>query len=157
MLFRQLRIRIVRMSGATILVASGKLDHTTAAKLVTELDAVAAPLVGRLILDLGEVYDTDLAGLGAIAHAARVARAHDRTVHLVRLQPHVLRRLRTAGLEEAFCVHEHFTDALAGHETGEPSQPLGGSVLPSIEPPGPANRASGHEPGDEGHAAVTQL
>ncbi|WP_412542910.1 STAS domain-containing protein [Longispora sp. K20-0274] len=118
--FQRLRVKTIRMPGATILVLEGRLDAATVGKLIAAVDEVKAPLVGRLVLDMGEVSDVDMAGLGGLAHAARAARDHDRRARLVNLQPPVRQRLTTAGLADAFRLHEDLTDALGDHEPPTP-------------------------------------
>ena len=65
-----LRIATERRGGVLVLVASGRLSHTSAGSLTSALDAAIGRESGGLVLDVGQVDYISSAGIVALDDAA---------------------------------------------------------------------------------------
>jgi anti-anti-sigma factor len=89
-----------RVSGATLdVTVSGELDMAAAFKLEGELDeALAAPDMQAVVLDLAEVTFIDSAGLGSLLAIQEQARQRGIHLAIARVSDRVQRVLDVAGL-----------------------------------------------------------
>jgi anti-sigma B factor antagonist len=100
------------LPGVPVLDVGGEIDVATSPRLhelLTGLIEGGAPLV---IVNMTDVSFIDSTGLGALAGAARDARAAGGDIRLVVTSPQIIKLLELTGLDEVFSVASSTKDAV---------------------------------------------
>ncbi|MFG3000244.1 STAS domain-containing protein [Streptomyces sp. NPDC048340] len=100
------------LSGATVMVMSGELDHDTAAPFQQVFDAAWRD-GGRLLVDLSHLDFCDSTGLNLLLHGRLAIQAAGGSLELVGLHQPVARMFHVTGADRLFRTHTDVRTALA--------------------------------------------
>jgi anti-sigma B factor antagonist len=125
-----LTMQVWHQSGYSIITVAGEIDIATAPELRERLAALADS--GRpVIADLDQVSFIDVAGLRALAAAARLAAACGGSLHVVSAQHQVRRIFALTGLDRQLPLTRTRAGALAGQAAGPGGSTSAGQPAPS--------------------------
>ncbi|MEU9580914.1 STAS domain-containing protein [Streptomyces chilikensis] len=102
-------------SGATVLGATGELDHHTAGALLGALDELRLTRTGGLVIDLTGLSYCDSTGITVLVTAHHRAEQAGCPLALAGLGPDLRQMFHTVGLDQIFTFHDdldHAVDAL---------------------------------------------
>jgi len=142
----ELRVRVRRQPGYTLVTVSGEIDIATVPRLRGRLAAAAAG--GRsVIVDMSRVGFIDASGLGVLARAAGQARARGTTLHVAGASRQVQRLFAITGLDHAIPLARTVSQAVAALP--------GGSTPPDgRRPHAPCGRHAALTPGGLVHSGA---
>lgn len=120
----KLAITVADEPGHLLVTVAGEIDIATMPQLRDELAELTAS--GRpLVVDLGGVRFIDASGLGALATAARNARASGAGLHVVSAGYQVRRLFALTGLDQHISLDRTVSEAIA-RLSGGPGPAAGG-------------------------------
>ncbi len=109
---KQLEVEVQRLGAAVVVRVRGSAGMGQADYLQDQLELLAEPAVGVVVLDLADLKFISSAGLGALLSARAKMRPHGGQIRLVNPQPFVRRILETTRLDQLFAISPSLDDAL---------------------------------------------
>ncbi|HEV2633600.1 MAG TPA: STAS domain-containing protein [Actinocrinis sp.] len=118
----------------------GELNGETAAFLERLVDDLAAQGESRVVLDLGQLFSVDLAGVAALRDAAALLRECGGWLSLAALRPRVRYFLARTGAAAHFATYRSVDDAVRDAEACVGADAPGGTADELRQPVGSATR-----------------
>lgn len=110
----------VATSGATVVMATGRLNLTSAASLRTQLSDLIAAGYTKIVVDLSRAVAIDSSGIGALIASLKAARAGGGDLRISSPNDQVRSVLRLTNLSRVLIAQD---DADAPFEPGAPLAP----------------------------------
>jgi anti-sigma B factor antagonist len=95
---------------------SGEIDLAQAPEAQERLDALADAGATTIVVDLLEATFLDSVALGVLVSTLKRCREAGGTVHLVVVEPRILKVLKITGLLDEFCIDDNLATATAPHD-----------------------------------------
>lgn len=108
-----MELREERIGRIALLLASGRVDSTTAPALGEQLGKALGTQIGALVLDLSGLDYISSAGFRALLVANRLAQAKAVALHLCGLSEKLQQLFELAGFLELFAIHAKKAEAIA--------------------------------------------
>lgn len=115
-----MELREERVGRIALVLASGRVDSTTAPALGEQLDRTLCTPIGALVLDLSGLEYISSAGFRALLVANRLAQANAVALHLCGLSDKLQQLFELAGFLDLFAIHSKKAEAIAA-ASGAPS------------------------------------
>ena len=103
-----------RSGDATIVSATGEIDHFSAPQLRSELQAALQAGARRVVVDLTPTEFLDSSGLGALMAVSKQQEGTDSSIVIACPQPHLRKLFAISRLDEVLVVRDSLDEALAG-------------------------------------------
>ena len=101
-----LTVAVRRQDDSAIVEVGGELDLASSPQLVRALELAWRDQPEVVVIDLGELFFIDMAGLRALLEAQQQATAHDTRLVLARVRRPVRRVLELARMRDLFTIQE---------------------------------------------------